>query len=379
MHTTAQTQHASQSTPDSPAARPEKTVVCILFGGVSSEHTISLKSADTVVAALDRTRYEPVLVGIARNGAWLRYRGDSARIVDGSWEDGPCTPAFIAPDRQVHGLVELADDGTWTTTRIDVALPVLHGRGGEDGSIQGLFELAGIAYVGCGILASALGMDKATTYGIVAEAGVRCPRCHTLAGNFGDADALRIAEKLGYPLFVKPANGGSSFGVSKVETAAQLARAVQVARDYDAKVCFEEAIEGTEVGCAIMGNPGDADGLVCGLPDQITVQSGLFRIHQEAKPGSNAENSTIVCPADLPDAVVSYVQETGKRIYAALGCEGLTRVDMFLTPGGELVFNEVNTFPGMTYYSRFPAMMRAAGHGMPEVLDHVINLALKRG
>ena len=210
------------------------------------------------------------------------------------------------------------------------------------------------------------------------DAGVRCPRCRTLVGTIRDEDVAAIAEELGYPLFVKPANGGSSFGVSKAEDAGQLAEAVALARSYDAKVCFEEAISGTEVGCAVMGPAGDPDALVVGLPDQITVQNGLFRIHQEANPGKNQENSTIVCPADLPAETVAYVQRTGKRIYAALGCEGLARVDMFLTPEGELVFNEVNTFPGMTYYSRFPAMMRAAGHEVDDVLDRVIELALAR-
>ncbi len=355
-----------------------KTAVCVLFGGVSSEHGIAQKSADTVIKSLDPERYDLVLVGITKDGRWLRYRGDAADVFDGSWEGHDCTPAFVAPDRGVHGIVELREDGTWETERVDVCLPVLHGRGGEDGSVQGLFELAGIPYVGCGILASALGMDKATTYGIVEEAGVRCPRCHTLTGTIRDEDVAAIAEQLGYPLFVKPANGGSSFGVTKVENADQLAEAVRLARSFDAKVCFEENIVGTEVGCAVMGPAGDEGGLVAGLPDQITVQSGIFRIHQEANPGKNQENSTIVCPADLPAETVELVRRTGKRIYTALGCEGLARVDLFLTPEGEVVFNEVNTFPGMTYYSRFPAMMRAAGHDVPEVMDRVIELAFER-
>ncbi len=366
------------STPAPQGSPTGRLTVCVLFGGVSSEHDVSQKSADTVLKALDPDRYDVVALGITKDGRWLRFRGETGRIFDGTWEEGDCVPAAVSPDRGVHGIVELAGDGTWTSTRVDVCIPVLHGRGGEDGSVQGLFELAGIPYVGCGILASALGMDKAATYGIVTDAGVRCPRCRTLVGTIRDEDVAAIAEELGYPLFVKPANGGSSFGVSKAEDAGQLAEAVALARSYDAKVCFEEAISGTEVGCAVMGPAGDPDALVVGLPDQITVQNGLFRIHQEANPGKNQENSTIVCPADLPAETVAYVQRTGKRIYAALGCEGLARVDMFLTPEGELVFNEVNTFPGMTYYSRFPAMMRAAGHDVDEVLDRVIELALAR-
>ena len=350
-------------------------VVCVLFGGISSEHAISLRSVRTVLDALDPARYTVVPVGITRDGQWLRYRGPYDAIADDSWETHDCTPACIVPTRST-GLVELQAHGGWEALPIDVVIPVLHVRGGEDGAVQGLLELAGIPYVGCGILASALGMDKAATYGIVAEAGVRTPRCRTLVGTFGPNDVAQVAADLGYPLFVKPANGGSSFGVSKVENPAQLDEAVALARSFDAKVCFEEAINGTEVGCAVMG---DSDNLVVGLPDQISVASGLFRIHQEARPGENAENSTIVCPAPLDPATTARVQATGKRIYQALGCEGLARVDMFLTPEGDLVFNEVNTFPGMTYYSRFPAMMRAAGHDVPAVLDHVIALALKRG
>lgn len=355
-----------------------KPVVGVLFGGTSSEHAITLRSVHTVLSNLNSEHYEVVPVGITRDGQWLRYRGGLDAIADGTWETGNCTPACIVPMRGM-GLVELPPNGPWASCHLDVVIPVLHGRGGEDGAVQGLLELAGIPYVGCGILTSALGMDKAATYGIVAEAGVRTPRCHTLVGTFGEADLDAIAADLGYPLFVKPANGGSSFGVSKVETPDQLAEAVALSLTFDGKVCFEEAITGTEVGCAIMGAAGAPDRLVVGMPDQISVASGLFRIHQEAKPGENAENSTIVCPAPLDAAVIAQIQETGKRIYQALGCEGLARVDMFLTPEGELVFNEVNTFPGMTYYSRFPAMMRAAGIDVPEVLNQLIALALERG
>lgn len=360
------------------ADAPEgKTVVCVIFGGISSEHDISQRSADTVIRALDTEKYDVVLVGIKKDGTWLRYRGSVDDVFGGQWETHDCTRAFVSPSRDVHGLVELAADGTYTTTHIDVMLPVLHGRGGEDGSIQGLFELSGVPYVGCGILASALGMDKATTYGLVEEVGVRCPRCHTMRGEI-DMDRVReIADDLGYPLFVKPANGGSSFGVSKVENADQLEEAVREARSLDAKICFESNITGCEVGCAVLGAAGGK--LIAGVPDQITVASGFFRIHQEAKPGENKENAKIICPAELPADVMARAQETAKKIYTALGCDGLTRVDMFLTPEGEFVFNEVNTLPGMTYYSRYPAMMRAAGYEMGDVLDRVIALAVERG
>ena len=354
-----------------------KTVVCVIFGGISSEHDISQRSADTVIRALDTDRYDVVLVGITKDGTWLRYRGGVEDVFGGQWETHDCTRAFVTPSREVHGLVELRDDGTYATTRVDVMLPVLHGRGGEDGSIQGLFELSGVPYVGCGILASALGMDKATTYGLVEAVGVRCPRCHTLRGEIDMNQAREYAADLGYPLVVKPANGGSSFGVSKVENEEQLEGALREARSLDAKICMESAVSGCEVGCGVLGAAGGE--LIAGMPDQITVQSGFFHIHQEAKPGENKENARIVCPAELPAGVIAKAQQTAKKIYAALGCDGLTRVDMFLTPEGEFVFNEVNTLPGMTYYSRYPAMMRAAGYEMGDVLDRVIALALERG
>ena len=317
------------------------TVVCVIFGGVSSEHDISQRSADTVLNALDKDKYELVLIGITKGGQWLRYRGDIKDVFGGQWETHDCTPAFISPSQDVHGLVELHEDGTYSVEHIDVVLPVLHGRGGEDGSIQGLFEQAGLPYVGCGILSSAMCMDKATTYGLVEAAGVRCPRCRTINGEVNMDEVREIAEDLGYPLFVKPANGGSSFGISKVETPEQLEPAVMEAHGFDAKICFESAIVGSEVGCAVLGPAGGE--LMVGVPDQITVQSGFFRIHQETKPGENKENSKIICPAEISAEDMARAQETAKKIYRALDCNGLARVDMFLTPEGEYVFNEVNT------------------------------------
>lgn len=354
-----------------------KTRLCVIFGGTSTEHEISQRSADTVLRALDPEKYDVAMIGITAEGQWLRYRGSIDDVFGGQWQTHDCTPCVISPSRDVHGLLEIGPDGVASTEYVDVVLPVLHGRGGEDGAIQGLFELAGLPYVGCGILSSALCMDKATTYGLVEEAGVRCPRCHAIVGEPDLEQARAYAADLGYPLFVKPANGGSSFGVSKVEDEAQLEEALKTAHSMDFKLVMESAITGSEVGCGVLGAAGGE--LICGVPDQITVASGFFHIHQEAKPGENKENAKIICPAEIPDDVKARVQETARTIYRALGCDGLARVDMFLTPEGELVFNEVNTLPGMTYYSRYPAMLREAGYDVPEVLDRIINLALEKG
>ena len=354
-----------------------KTTVCVIFGGISTEHDISQRSADTVIRALDTDKYDVKLVGITKDGRWLRYRGSVDDVFGGQWQTHDCAPAVISPSRDVHGLLEIHEDGTCTTERIDVVLPVLHGRGGEDGSIQGLFELAGLPYVGCGILSSAMCMDKATTYGLVEEAGVRCPRCHAIIGEPDLEQARAYGRDLGYPLFVKPANGGSSFGVSKVENEDELEAALAEAHSMDWKLVMESAITGSEVGCGVLGAAGGE--LICGVPDQITVQNGFFHIHQEAKPGENKENAKIICPAEISDELKAKAQATAKKIYHALNCDGIARVDMFLTSEGEFVFNEVNTLPGMTYYSRYPAMMREAGFSMGEVLDRVIELALAKG
>ena len=355
-----------------------KTVVCVIFGGISTEHEISQRSADTVIKALDPQRYDVVLVGITRDGQWLRYRGDVDAIMPDQWEGHDCTPCFASPSREIHGLVELGADGTYQVTPVDVFIPCLHGRGGEDGSIQGLFELAGVPYVGCGVLASAMGMDKATTYGIVEdEAHIRCPRSRATIGEPTVEQVQAIGEELGYPFFVKPANGGSSIGISKVEAPEQIPAAIAAANACDAKLVYEEAIVGVEIGCAVMGHAGGD--LVVGVPDEITLTSGFLDLHHEAKPGENVSNSTISCPpADISAEDQAKAQEAAKAIYSALGCEGFTRVDMFLTPEHEIVFNEVNTFPGMTYYSRFPRMMREAGHDVPEVMDTLIQLAMER-
>jgi D-alanine--(R)-lactate ligase len=339
--------------------------VGVLFGGGSEEHPISVKSAQEVARHLDLDRYEPFYVGITRAGAW--------RLCDGpgpGWEDGPARPAVLSPDRGVRGLLVGDDGGRWEAVALDVVLPLLHGRLGEDGAMQGLLELAGLPYAGCDVQSSALCMDKSLAYTIVRGAGIPTPRFRVLtAAQDLDVDALT------YPVFVKPARSGSSFGVSRVARPADLAAAVDAARRYDGKVLVEEAVAGTEVGCAVLGH---GDDLVTGEVDRIDLAHGFFRIHQEAEPERGSDNATVVVPADIPEAARARVQETAKAVYRALGCGGLARVDLFLTGDGEVVLNEVNTMPGMTSYSRFPRMMAAAGMPMGAVLDRLLTLAAER-
>ena len=335
----------------------------ILFGGCSEEHSVSVKSAQEIANALDLRSYEPFYIGITKNGAWKLCEGPAA---DG--ESGACRPVVLSADRSARGLLVL-DHGRYESIRLDLVFPVLHGRLGEDGAIQGLLELSGIPYVGCDIPSSALCMDKSLAYGVARGAGIATPNFRVIA-----AGERVEPDRFTYPVFVKPARSGSSFGVSKASRSEELPSAVRCARRYDSKVLIEEAVAGSEIGCAILGN---GDDLTVGEVDQIGLSHGFFRIHQESRPESGSENSTVTVPADIAAESRVLVQETAKSIYRVLGCRGLARVDMFLTEDGQVVLNEVNTMPGMTSYSRYPRMMAAAGLSLSEMIDRLVSLTLR--
>jgi len=336
--------------------------VGVIFGGRSEEHPISVKSAREVARHLDPGKYEPFYIGITRSGAWKLCDGP-----DAEWENADCRPVVLSPDSAVHGLLTL-EQGCYDTIRLDVVLPVLHGPLGEDGAMQGLLELSGIPYAGCDVQSSALCMDKSLAYLVARSAGIATPDFRTVT-----ADETVDPAELSYPVFVKPARSGSSFGVTKVSRAEELPSALESARQYDAKVLIEEAVVGSEIGCALLGTGSQ---LVAGEVDRIALSHGFFRIHQEETPETGSDNSTAIVPADIPEASRLRVQEAAKAVYRALGCGGLARVDMFLTEDGDIVLNEVNTFPGMTSYSRYPRMMAAAGLPLSEVIDRTISLAL---
>ncbi|MFD4558852.1 D-alanine--(R)-lactate ligase VanA-Sc [Streptomyces sp. NPDC058469] len=338
--------------------------IAILFGGCSEEHPVSVKSAQEVARNLDTAKYEPFYIGITKSGAWKLCDGPGP-----DWENGRCRPAVLSPDRGVRGLLVL-EQGRYETIGVDVVLPVLHGTLGEDGAIQGLLELSGIPYVGCDVQSSAVCMDKSLAYVVAGSAGIATPSFWTVTGKEDDIDPDRLT----YPVFVKPARSGSSFGVSKVSRKGELPSAVDLARQYDSKVLIEEAVVGSEIGCAVLGNEPD---VVVGEVDRIALSHGLFRIHQEDEPETGSENSTAIVPADIPEESRTRVQETAKAVYRALGCGGLARVDMFLKGDGEVVLNEVNTLPGMTSYSRYPRMMAAAGLPLAEVIDRLVSSALE--
>lgn len=340
--------------------------IAIIFGGCSSEYGVSLESAHSVLENIDRRKFEPIPVGITPEGEWFLFEGDIKKISDGTWcNPGDCTPAIISPDRKLHGLLVIGKNKI-RSIYLDAALPVMHGKCGEDGTLQGLLELAGIPLVGCGVLSSALCMDKGRAHQLVHMAGVPVPRAFILSSKEDIAHAAENAEMLGYPLFVKPVKAGSSFGITKVSDNNSLNEAIERAFLFDNEIIMEENIQGFEVGCAVMGNTE----LITGEIDEIELQGGFFNYTEKY----NLVTSRIHVPARISPCKAEEIKNTAKVIFKALGCCGFARVDMFLTPSGEIVFNEVNTIPGFTEHSRFPSMMKAVGKNFTEVITSVIEL-----
>jgi D-alanine---(R)-lactate ligase len=336
--------------------------IAVLFGGSSEEHDISVKSAQEVAKSLDPEKYEPVFVEITRRGDWMLCdRPGAAPNAAGD------PTAILLPSPHVQGLF-VQRQGRSGTVSVDVVLPVLHGRHGEDGCIQGLLTLSGIPFVGCDIQSSALCMDKSLTYLVAGHAGIATPRFQIVnVPEVADPDGLT------YPVFVKPARSGSSFGVNKVSRAEELQGAIDDARCFDSKILIEEAVVGEEVGCAVLTRGSD---LIVGEPDRVALSHGFFRIHQEEQPERGSENASFVVPADIAPASRALVQHTAKVLFRALGCRGLSRVDLFLLDDGTVVLNEVNTMPGLTSYSRFPKMMAAAGWSLSDVIDQAVTSAM---
>ena len=348
----------------------EKKNIAVIFGGCSPEHTVSLASAAAVIRNIDAEKYEVIQLGITEGGEWFRYYGSPDDIEANTWraDRTKCIPAVISPDRDQHGILEFRLSGV-RTTRLDAAFPVLHGRNGEDGTVQGLCEMAGIPLIGCGTLASALCMDKDRAHKLVMLAGVAVPRSVLLEKLPTSAELAALAEGVGYPLFVKPVRAGSSFGVARVEAPSELRAAVRDAFRYDNSVLLEEAVPGFEAGCAVIGN----SELVTGRADEIELSGGYFDFEEKY----TLKTSKIHMPARVDAATEQRLRETACRIYRALGCRGFARVDMFLTPDKRIVFNEVNTIPGFTSHSRFPKMMSGVGYDFPALVDALIALGLE--
>lgn len=351
-----------------------KKTMAVIFGGCSPEYEVSLKSAHTVLESLDESKYNVLRVGITRQGEWYIYSGGIEKIADNTWHEDLCNlkKAALSLSRSAGGLIELESG---RLIRLDAVFPVLHGKNGEDGTVQGAFELAGIPVVGCGTLASALCMDKHRAHTVVSACGIAVPESVVFSRAGMKAALKTLMERLdmplsgkllSFPLFVKPLKAGSSFGITRVCSENELRSAVEGAFEYDDEVVIEQAVEGFEVGCAVLGT----DELTVGRVDEIELSDGFFDFEEKY----TLKSSKIHVPARIDPADEKRIQETAVKIYRALGCSGFARVDMFLTPRGGIVFNEVNTIPGFTAHSRYPNMMRAAGIELQDVVERLVKL-----
>lgn len=347
-----------------------KTTIAVLFGGVSSEHEVSRMSATSVLNNLDKEKFNVLAVGIKKDGSWHLYPGPTEGLCTGEWE--ACKeniPVAFCPGSGMKGLVAF-ENGRVRELPVDVVFPVLHGKNGEDGTVQGLLEMAGVPVVGCGTLASALCMDKDKAHKLAALAGVEVPRSAAFSRRSTFAAIQNAAQLLGWPLFVKPVCAGSSFGITRVEQPQQLAAAVEAAFQHDSQVLLEEAVPGFEVGCAVMGN-GE---LFVGEVDEIELSGGFFDYEEKY----TLKTSRIHCPARIGKNDAERIKTAARTVYRALGCRVFARVDLFLTPQGKVVFNEINTIPGFTAHSRYPGMMRAAGLPFGELITRLVELGVEK-
>ncbi len=362
---------------------PKKTRVAVVFGGQSPEHAISCVSGGSILSAIDRDTYDVLAVGIARDGRWLLLPDDPKALqMDGrelpevtsgqavALSNDPAERGLRVFDGAASGLSELAT--------VDVVFPVLHGPHGEDGTIQGLFEIVGLPYVGAGVLASAAAMDKEFTKKLLAAEGL--PIGPYLVLRAGDNVALDDEQRsgIGLPAFVKPARAGSSIGITKITDWSQLEDAVRVAREIDPKVLIEAGISGREIECGILADapgPGLPVEVRASVPAEIRVLRGHDWYDFEAKYLDDACEFDI--PADLPDEVTARIQDLAVRAFRALDGRGLARVDFFVTEAGDVILNEVNTMPGFTPISMYPRMWEASGVPYPELIDRLIRSALR--
>ena len=342
-----------------------KKNIVVLFGGRSPEYDVSLQSAYSVLCAIDRATYEPIMLGITRRGEWFFFEGKLEKISADTWfNDTDCSPVVVGFG--AARTIYKNEGKSLRPIQIDAAFPVLHGRNGEDGTVQGVFALMGVPVVGCGMLSSALCMDKDKAHRLVHAAGFEVPRACVVTDDL--SPALRLAEEVGWPLFVKPVGAGSSFGITRVTKPDMLPAAVTLARQYDDAVIIEEAIRGVEIGCAVLGS----NNLTVGEPDEIELSGDFFDYTEKY----TLKTSAIHVPARIDAVTAERVKQSAKAIYRALGCRGFARVDQFLTEDGRLIFNEVNTIPGFTTHSRFPNMLKAVGLSFEQVISAAIEQAV---
>lgn len=353
-----------------------KVRVGILFGGKSAEHEVSLQSAKNIIEAIDRTKYEAVLIGIDKAGVWrlneearfllhadnprlikLNQASDRVALVPGA--DGPQLVGLPAPRSAVH------------SQRIDVVFPVLHGPFGEDGTVQGLLKLADIPFVGAGVLGSAVGMDKDVMKRLLRDAGIPTAGSITAHRSQPEPQYEEVKARLGIPCFVKPANLGSSVGISKVHNRKEFEAAVRDAFSYDSKILIEEYVRGREIECSVLGN----DDPIASVPGEIIPRHEFYSY--EAK-YIDENGAALEVPARLSEPLVRRVQDLAVKTFQTLCCEGMARVDFFLRADSEVIVNELNTIPGFTRISMYPKLWEASGVPYTELIDRLIQLALER-
>lgn len=347
-----------------------KTIrIAVIFGGCSSEYSVSLSSASSVIKGLKINGYEVLLIGITVSGNWYHFAGDPALIKDDRWfSPETCRPVTLIMNRSIHAFLEYNGDER-KVLQIDAAFPVLHGRNGEDGTVQGMLKLLDIPTVGCGVLASALCMDKDRAHKLVQTAGIRVPKYRVFHQGHQE-EALAYADYEPLPLFIKPVKAGSSYGITKVSDPSKLSEAISLAFKFDDEIIIEEAIDGFEIGCAILGTD---DPIISEL-DEIELSQGFFDYTEKY----TLKTSSIHVPARVSADTRRQARADALKIYQVLGCSGFARVDMFVTPQNEIVFNEVNTIPGFTEHSRYPGMMKASGIPFEKVIDLAVKEALEK-
>ena len=361
----------------------KKLRIGLIFGGRSGEHEVSIRSARSVIEAMDTSKYEVVPIAISKTGNWLAPavsakllpKGTQQRLsVRGIGQSKANVSIIGDPSRK--GLARLDPSGK--AEPLDVVFPVLHGTFGEDGTIQGLFEMAALPFVGCGTLASACGMDKVTMKALFREAGLTiCKHTWLLRSEFeheSEKVLRRVVKEIGFPAFVKPANLGSSVGVSKASDKKSLAQAIELAARYDRKVMVEETVEGRELECAVIGN----DEPKASLPGEYVIHEESARFLDYTEKYSSTGRVEFVVPARVSKAVTKRIQKMAVEAYRAIDASGLSRVDFFLKPEGQLLVNEINTLPGLTDVSGFPKMWEASGVPFSQIIDQLIELAIER-
>ncbi|WP_313345909.1 D-alanine--D-alanine ligase family protein [Sedimentibacter sp.] len=351
-----------------------KTKLAILFGGKSDEYSVSLHSAAAIIKNVPEELFDAILIGITQEGKWLLYEGSADEINDDTWHKENLSPVLLNMGDDFKGLIRLNEkDNTFERIEIDCIFPVLHGRNGEDGTIQGLCQMTGIPFVGCDMTSSAVCMDKEFTHVICEAAGIKtAPFVSAVSSNKLNIKGLydEVVEKFSTPIFIKPANNGSSIGISKIRNYEEFERGIMEAFQFDNKVVIEKGIDGFEIGCAVIGN----ENLIIGEVDEIDTKNDFFDYVEKY----SQHNSKIHCPARISDELKAEAKRIAEKTYRALGCKGLSRVDMFVTTDNTIILNEINTIPGLTDLSRYPSMLRKIGIEYKDLIVKLVELAMEQ-